>query len=243
MPKNIIDYSNTIIYKIYCKDNAVTDFYIGHTTNFIKRKYQHKVLCCSNKKIKMYDVIRNNGGWDNWNMTEIARYNCQDSTEARIREQEHYDLLKPTLNTLNPISNNVYNILSIDDIKNDNDKKKYYCEYCDYKCFQKCDWDRHILRPKHLVNQHENSKETKKQEKTFSFQCEKCNKYYKNRSGLWKHKKSCSNKSDTYKTVTDNGVTNKNNEKLLETILKENKEIKEFILEIMKNGTIVNSNH
>ena len=50
MPKDTIDYSNTIIYKIYCNDSSVTDIYIGHTTNFIKRKYQHK-------KDKMVDGI------------------------------------------------------------------------------------------------------------------------------------------------------------------------------------------
>jgi hypothetical protein len=73
MPKDIIDYSNTIIYKIFCNDVNVTDSYIGHTTNFIKRKYQHKILCCSSKKLKIYDTIRKNGGWDNWNMVEIAK--------------------------------------------------------------------------------------------------------------------------------------------------------------------------
>ena len=45
MPKDIIDYSNTIINKITCNDETVSDMYIGHTTNFTKRKYQHKTLC------------------------------------------------------------------------------------------------------------------------------------------------------------------------------------------------------
>jgi len=31
-------------------------------------------------------------------MAEIAKYSCQDVTEARIREQEHYDLLNLSLN-------------------------------------------------------------------------------------------------------------------------------------------------
>ena len=45
MPKDDIDYSNTIIYKIYCIDKTITDFYIGHTTNVTKRKYYHKSSC------------------------------------------------------------------------------------------------------------------------------------------------------------------------------------------------------
>ena len=43
MPKAEINYSNTIIYKIYCKNEIVNDVYVGHTTNFTKRKYMHKI--------------------------------------------------------------------------------------------------------------------------------------------------------------------------------------------------------
>ena len=111
MPKDVISYSNTIIYKIFCNDKTVTDIYVGHTTNFIKRKYQHKNLCNKGKKLKIYNLIQENGGWDNWTMIEIAKYNCQDVTEARIREHEHYDLLNPSLNLIKPIS---YAVLQID---------------------------------------------------------------------------------------------------------------------------------
>ena len=45
MPKDLIDYSKTVIYKICCLDKSIQDLYIGHTTNFTKRKYQHKVCC------------------------------------------------------------------------------------------------------------------------------------------------------------------------------------------------------
>ena len=41
MPRVEIDYSNTIIYKISCKDTSITDIYVGHTTNFIQRKHTH----------------------------------------------------------------------------------------------------------------------------------------------------------------------------------------------------------
>jgi len=32
--------------------------YVGHTTNFIKRKYQHKILSNGSSKLKIYDSIR-----------------------------------------------------------------------------------------------------------------------------------------------------------------------------------------
>jgi spermidine/putrescine-binding protein len=101
MPKKEVDYSNTIIYKIYCKNEIITELYVGHTTNFIQRKYSHKISCNNlNNDLKIYNVIRSNGGWDNWDMVEIAKYNCKDSTEARIKEQEHYNKLKSYLNLI-----------------------------------------------------------------------------------------------------------------------------------------------
>ena len=53
--ENELDYSNTIIYKIYCNDKNINDVYVGHTTNFTKRKHQHK-LCSSNlnNTLKIY---------------------------------------------------------------------------------------------------------------------------------------------------------------------------------------------
>ena len=39
------EYANTIIYKIVCNDLNITDCYVGHTTNFTKRKQQHKENC------------------------------------------------------------------------------------------------------------------------------------------------------------------------------------------------------
>jgi hypothetical protein len=185
MPKQLIDYSNTIIYKIFCNNKCITDIYIGHTTNFVKRKYQHKILCNSGKKFKIYDIIRNNGGWDNWSMIEIAKYNCQDATEARIREQEHYDLLKPSLNLIQPISNNEYKVLQIDnsvkskdDFKNENQiNSKFYCEVCNFRCVKKGDWSRHIERQKHKDNimiQNDTEKHQKTSKNIQIFSCEIC---------------------------------------------------------------------
>jgi hypothetical protein len=232
MPKDIIDYSNTIIYKIVCNDNHIKDIYVGHTTNFIKRKYQHKILCNSGKKLKLYDLIRQNGGWDNWTMTEIAKYNCQDSTEARIREQEHYDVLNTTLHSLNPISNSISNILSLD--INVNKPQKYYCQSCNFKCSQKCDWERHILRQKHLANHDGNKMEIKKLEKLEkNFFCE-CGKKFKTNSGLWKHSKKCiqkNNNSEQELVPTDDfELTDK---EIIKELLKQTTKL----IKVVENGT------
>ena len=45
MPRKPIDYSKTISYKIVCNDLSITDCYVGHTTDFTKRKSHHKSDC------------------------------------------------------------------------------------------------------------------------------------------------------------------------------------------------------
>jgi hypothetical protein len=106
MPKQIMDYSKTIIYKIVCKDININDSYVGHTTNFTKRKNQHKNTCINeNSKdynIYVYQFIRNNGGWGNFDMIEIEKYKCNDKLEACKRERYWIENLKASLNKVIP---------------------------------------------------------------------------------------------------------------------------------------------
>ncbi len=102
MPRLPIDYSKTIIYKIVCNDLNITDIYVGSTTDFIRRKNEHK-RCCNNEKskkynLKVYQIIRQNGGWDNFTMIEIEKYPCNDSNEAHARERYYLELLNAKLN-------------------------------------------------------------------------------------------------------------------------------------------------
>ena len=102
-----INYDNTIIYKLCCKDPIITDIYIGHTTHFIKRKRVHKSDCNNIKGIRynvyVYRFIRNNGGIDNWDMVEINKLKCIDIRDAERVEREYFDLLKPSLNKNKPM--------------------------------------------------------------------------------------------------------------------------------------------
>jgi hypothetical protein len=103
MPKNQTDYSNTVIYKLCCNEPTITDIYIGHTTNFSKRKHQHKTLCCNeNDKRYVYQFIRDNGGWDNWKMIQIKEHSCKNKREAEAIEHYWIEQLCPTLNTNKP---------------------------------------------------------------------------------------------------------------------------------------------
>jgi hypothetical protein len=91
MPKKAVDYSKTIIYKIVCNDLNIKDLYVGHTTEFTKRKYKHKYSCNTEAhhthNYQVYKTIRANGGWDNWSMIEIEKLPCTDANEARKRER------------------------------------------------------------------------------------------------------------------------------------------------------------
>ena len=51
---------------------------------------------------KIYQCIRDNGGWENWNMIEIEKYPCNDGNEARKRERYWYETLGASLNVCLP---------------------------------------------------------------------------------------------------------------------------------------------
>jgi hypothetical protein len=133
MPKTIIDYSKTIIYRIVCRDLTIKDCYIGHTTNFIKRKQAHKSTCNNdnNKSYNccVYKFIRDNGNWDNWDMILINTFNCNDKNDACKIEREHIELYNATLNKIIPLRTSKeyrekYKEQNKEQIKEQ--KKKYY---------------------------------------------------------------------------------------------------------------------
>jgi len=269
MPKKDVDYSNTIIYKICCKDESITDVYVGHTTNFIQRKYAHKNTCNNSKmSLKIYNVIRSNGGWNNWDMVEIAKYCCKDATEARIKEQYHYNEVKSSLNSsptyvninkyfcktcnlqcicpkqyeahINSIKH-IKTIGSVPTMLTESCPKvayKFCCESCDYFTDKKSSYDKHLMTSKHLeltkVNENEQKSCLKVAQSDKILSCKFCEKIFKSRVGLWKHNKNCLHCNNI---VTDN---DDKNDKLIEYLMKENKEMKELILEIVKNGTTNN---
>jgi len=146
MPRLNTDHSKTIIYKIVCKNLEVTDIYVGSTTKFSTRKSQHKTICNSEKSkaynFKVYKMIRDNGGWDNWDMLEIEKFECTDGNEARARERHWYEELGAKLNTCVPNrSEKEYRTEHLEDSKKYRDehraiKKEYNKAYYASKCKQ-----------------------------------------------------------------------------------------------------------
>ncbi len=133
--------------------------------------------------------------------------------------------------------------------------KKYNCEVCSYSCSKKNEWERHILRPKHI--ERTNSKNI--QDYCSLFTCENCNSVYKSTSGLWYHKKKCvkniTEPETKNETITDDSdfdlkilfldMVKQNEEfkKLLIDQHKENHELHKKMLELQNNQSITNNNN
>ena len=93
------------IYKIYCKDSNIKDFYIGKATDIKTRIAHHKHLCNYNKSESyVYKFINENGGWINWDYEII-----QEITNTKFNlgdiENEYLLIYKPTLNSSKPKEN------------------------------------------------------------------------------------------------------------------------------------------
>lgn len=102
MPKKNVDYSRTVIYKICCVNLTITELYVGNTTDFTRRKSEHRRNSKA-KYLKIYTTIQANGGWDNWTMVELEKYPCADGNEARSRERYWIEELAAKLNIKRPI--------------------------------------------------------------------------------------------------------------------------------------------
>jgi hypothetical protein len=47
-------------------------------------------------------IIREQGGWENWEVVQIESFKCETSQDLCQREREVFDQLKPTLNNRRP---------------------------------------------------------------------------------------------------------------------------------------------
>ena len=106
MPKTPKDFSKSIIYKLCCKDVNIKEIYVGSTTNFTKRKDTHKSSCNNVNGEKynyyVYQFIRENGRFENWEMVLVEKYPCNDVLELKQRERYWIDELRAELNKIIP---------------------------------------------------------------------------------------------------------------------------------------------
>ena len=111
----------------------------------------------------------------------------------------------------------------------------YICEICDYYSNKKTDYNKHIHTNKHIVNINGDFVNNKN-DIIMDYPCEICNKLYKSRVGLWKHKKNC---IDNYISTVTSNVTSTDNENTnykINLLIKENIDFKNIILDMVKNN-------
>ena len=110
MSGKAIDYATTPVsfYKFVCIDPEIKSCYVGSTTNFIKRKSNHRYICSGenykNHNVKLYQIIRENGGFDAWRMIEIEKRFVKDKREAERIETEYMEQLQSDMNTMKAYS-------------------------------------------------------------------------------------------------------------------------------------------
>ena len=71
--------------------------YIGSSKHMPKRINKHK-QDCSNKKYKLYETMRLNGGWNAFEFVELE-YHTMTEEGAHEHEQRLIDQIQPTMNT------------------------------------------------------------------------------------------------------------------------------------------------
>lgn len=120
---------------------------------------------------------------------------------------------------------------------NDKNTSNFYCETCDFKCFKKGDWNRHLLTLKHQNDVKMMSNESHK-----SGHFCICGKGYKYRQGLSVHKKTCH-------TVNEEKPHSlgKEESEIIKMLIKDNTEMKSIMMEVVKsiqpNNNTTNNNN
>ena len=131
---------------------------------------------------------------------------------------------------------------------------KYYCDICDYGTSRKCNYNTHIISLKHFKNikmetiVNKNQQIQQKISKSTQHTCEKCEKKFKNRSGLWKHKKKClfyckQEDDDEDNEYMYQGINIKDKDALVLHLLKQNGDLQNKIIEMASQSSITNNNN
>ena len=124
----------------------------------------------------------------------------------------------------------------------------FSCEKCDYKTSRYSHWERHKTTAKHNFQQNQHFSNgisvQKVPESTRIYYC-KCGKQYKDRSGLWRHKKTCNfDEESMSKLVTETENIKKeyqemNSTELVMQLLHQNNELQKQLIELSKEKSNV----
>ena len=113
------------------------------------------------------------------------------------------------------------------------EKKLYSCIVCEFKCYNKKDYNRHLQTKKHKTLTDKND-ENNNINNTVIRKCNICNKIYKTDSGLWKHQQKCkeiqSKKKNSKSTIDTEQVDTSYKEMIMQVVNKNN-ELQKMLIE------------
>jgi len=104
----------------------------------------------------------------------------------------------------------------------------FYCEYCVMITSNKKDFNKHLLTAKHLKRSLGDKIGDIGDKKKPIMKCNKCNKIYKSRNGLWKHNKICKNENEN-ENENEKEILNQESE-LMNIIIKEHSDFTPFYI-------------
>ncbi len=132
--------------------------------------------------------------------------------------------------------------------------KIFSCNFCHYECSNKHDYEKHLTTRKHLGNTLGNIKIV-----NMNFTCKICNKIYKSRVGIWRHKRKCVSINkidadidaeinvDVTSTFFENNMNIEFKTLVLEIVKsntelqKQTHDLQKQMLEVCKNNTIIHN--
>ena len=95
-------YNTYTFYKHICKDVDVPGIYVGSVNDFNRRETKPTYNFRGDMKLKLYNTVRANGGFYNWNMVVLETCICETEDDASIVHGFWIDKLQPDLNMIVP---------------------------------------------------------------------------------------------------------------------------------------------
>lgn len=106
MPKLKLTYPLTVIYYVLQHKSLPVEKYVGSTTNFERRLAVHKYDATNsnskNYNFPIYVHIRENDGWNNWEMIDLSVEIVENKHERNNIENLFINELGATLNQVSP---------------------------------------------------------------------------------------------------------------------------------------------
>lgn len=155
MPRVKINYAEMIFYKIYCLSPNITKVFVGHTTNVNQRKHILKKQTQSETYYSdMIEFIKNSGGWENWSLQMLEKYECKSHIDIILREIYHTDLLNKKNNNVDAtvINHKGDNNMKTKTVSKDDSTvdKIFICSHCNYRCLKSKHFKQHLMTRKHI---------------------------------------------------------------------------------------------